>query len=84
MDTAFLLAAKYNMKPAIPVDLVRADFFPHLKLETFIRKLESGEIRLPLVYLHDSQKSVKSIPLNDLVAYIDEKFAKAREMLSRK
>jgi len=42
MNTAFLLMAQYDGRAIIPVEEVRADYFPHLKLDQFIRKLGAG------------------------------------------
>ena len=49
LNTTFLLMAQYNGKAIIPVDEVRRDFFSHLTLPKFLRKLGSGEIGIPLV-----------------------------------
>jgi hypothetical protein len=57
LNTAFLLMAQYNGKTLIPLEEVRGDFFSHLTLPKFLRKLGSGEIgiRLP--------RSLSSCPL---------------------
>ena len=44
LNTAFLLMAQYNGKAIIPLDEVRCDFFSHLTLPKFLRKLRSGDI----------------------------------------
>ncbi|RWK71262.1 MAG: Pyocin activator protein PrtN, partial [Mesorhizobium sp.] len=55
-NTAFLLMAQYNGKAIIPLDQVRRDFFSHLTLPNFLRKLSSGDIALPLMRIETSQK----------------------------
>lgn len=71
MNTAFLLMAQYDAKAVIPAELVRRDYFPHLTLEKFLRKIGSGEIKLPLVRIEDSQKSARGVALQDLADYLD-------------
>ena len=81
MNTAFLLMAQYNGQAIIPVEAVRADYFPHLKLDQFIRKLGAGEIKLPLVRVEASQKAAKGIALIDLAEYLDSRIDAARREL---
>jgi hypothetical protein len=59
LNTAFLLMAQYNGKAIIPLDEVRRDFFSHLTLPKFLRKLSSGDIALPLMRIETSQKCAK-------------------------
>jgi hypothetical protein len=73
LNTAFLLMAQYNGKAIIPVDEVRRDFFSHLTLPKFLRKLSSGDIALPLMRIETSQKCAKGIHLQDLADYLDER-----------
>jgi len=77
MNTAFLLMAQYNAKAVIPAEDVRRDFFPHLTLEKFLRKIGAGEIKLPLVRIEDSQKSARGVALQDLADYLDARRAAA-------
>ncbi|RWN03646.1 MAG: Pyocin activator protein PrtN [Mesorhizobium sp.] len=70
LNTAFLLMAKYNGKATIPLDEVRRDFFSHLTLPTFLRKLTSGDIALPLMRIETSQKCAKGVHLQDLADYL--------------
>jgi hypothetical protein len=49
MNTAFLLMAQYNGAAIIPVETVCRDYFSHLTVDKFVRKLSAGEIRIPLV-----------------------------------
>lgn len=72
MNTAFLLMAQYNAQAVIPVDQVVKDYFPHLSPDKFIRKVSTGEIRLPMVRIEsNSQKAAKGIHISDLAVYID-------------
>ena len=72
MNTTFLLMAQYNGQAVIPVSLVAKDYFPHLGVDKFIRKIALGQINLPMVRIEvGSQKSARGIHLQDLAAYID-------------
>jgi len=77
MNTAFMLLARYEGQPVIPVDVVCRDFFSHLTVDKFVRKVSAGEIAIPLVRMEASQKAAKGIHLNDLAAYLDERRAAA-------
>lgn len=78
MKTAFLLMAQYDGKAIIPVGDVVRDYFHHLTVDKFVRKVSLGEIRLPLVRIEpNSQKAAKGVPLNDLAIYLDERCAAA-------
>lgn len=83
MNTAFLLMAQYNGSAIIPVEKVCADYFPHLKLDQFVRKLGSGEIKLPMVRAETSQKSAKGVHLQDLADYLDRRREAARKELEQ-
>ncbi|MFB9232598.1 pyocin activator PrtN family protein [Pseudohalocynthiibacter aestuariivivens] len=73
MNTAFLLMAKYDGMPIIPAQKVCDDFFPHLTLVKFLRKISEGQIALPMVRIEESQKSAKGVHLQDLAAYLDDR-----------
>lgn len=77
MKTDFMLFARYEGKPIIPVETVIADFFPNLKRDVFLRKIADGEIALPLVRMEASQKAAKGIHIADLAAYIDARHEEA-------
>ena len=49
MNTVFLLMAQYDGLAIIPLDVVCRDYFQHLSVEKFLRKLLAGEIDLPVV-----------------------------------
>lgn len=86
MNTAFLLIAQYQGRAVIPVDLVCRDFFSHLSADKFVRKVNAGEIAIPMIRMEDSQKAAKGVHVQDLAAYLDARRAEARkecEQLSR-
>jgi len=83
MNTALLLMARYDGKPVIPVEDVCRDFFTHLTVDKFVRKVSSGEIRLPLIRMEGSQKAAKGVHLNDLAAYLDQRREAARKELEQ-
>ena len=64
MNTVFLLMARYNGLPIIPVDVVCRDYFQHLNVEKFLRKVLAGEISLPIVRMELSQKCAKGVPIS--------------------
>tara|TARA_R110002094_G_scaffold150719_1_gene139086 strand:- start:269 stop:529 length:261 start_codon:yes stop_codon:yes gene_type:complete len=73
MDTRFLLMARYDALPTIPVEQVRSDFFKHLFLQKFMRKLNERSIALPVVSIEPSQKSQKGIHIEDLANFLDNR-----------
>ncbi len=83
MKTAFLLMAQYEGRAIIPVGEVVRDYFWHLSVDKFVRKVSLGEINLPLVRIEpESQKSAKGVHLVDLAAFIDERRAAAVKELA--
>lgn len=78
MKTAFLLLAQYDGFAVIPVEWVCRDYFRHLTVEKFLRKVLAGEINLPIVRTEHSQKS-KGVHINDLAAYLDQQTEVARK-----
>lgn len=80
----WLLLAQYQGETMIPVDRVAKDFFgvPEASgMPRFLRKLEVGEIPLPVVRMERSQKGAKMIDLRDLAAFLDERRAAAQKEL---
>lgn len=77
MNTAFLLMARYQGLPVIPVETVCKDFFSHLTPEKFVRKVSAGELAIPLVRMEASQKAAKGVHINDLAEYLDRQRAAA-------
>ena len=79
MKTLWLLAARYDGMPVVQVDQVAADFFPHLSGTNLIRKINEGDIDLPMVRMDVSNKTTKCISLIDLAAYLDARIDAARK-----
>jgi hypothetical protein len=79
MKTSFLLLAQYDGLAVIPVEWVCRDYFRHLTVEKFLRKVLVGEISLPIVRIESSQKSAKGVHVNDLAAYLDKQADAARK-----
>ena len=78
MNTAFLLMAQYNAQAIIPIDAVARDYFGLTK-EQLVRKINAGDVRLPMVRMEpESQKAAKGVHLQDLAAYLDERAEAAR------
>jgi hypothetical protein len=78
MNTVFLLMARYDALPVIPLDVVCRDFFGHLTVEKLLRKVLVGEIDLPIVRIESSQKCAKGVHINDLAQYLDRRSELAR------
>ena len=78
MNTSFLLMAQYNALAVIPVDFVVKDYFQHLTVPNFLRKVGTGEICIPIVRIEaGSQKCAKGVHLSDLAKYLDDRRAAA-------
>lgn len=75
METAFFLMAQYG-QPVIPVDRLVKDYFSHLTLRSFLRKVDEGNLPIPLVRMEDSQKATKGVHIKDLAKYLDDQRAK--------
>jgi hypothetical protein len=73
MNTLFLLMAQYGGQAIIPAETVCRDYFGHLTLAKFIRKVSAGDINLPLVRIEASQKCAKGVHVQDLATYLDER-----------
>jgi hypothetical protein len=69
--------AQFGARAVIPIDEVRREFFSHLDLDKFQRKIALGDIPLPVVRIERSQKSSKGVHLQDLAEYIDTQRAAA-------
>ncbi|MBA4204640.1 MAG: Pyocin activator protein PrtN [Polymorphum sp.] len=81
MKTLFLLMAQYDGRTVIPAAKVCDDFFSHLTLPKFLRKVQDGEIQLPLMRMEGSQKSARGVHIEDLATYLETRRAAAkREM----
>jgi hypothetical protein len=71
--------AQYGGMAVIPIEWVCRDYFRHLEPEKLIRKINQGEIALPLARFDASAKTAKGVHLSDLAAYIDRTRAAARK-----
>lgn len=79
MNTAFLLMAKYDGQPVIPLDVVCRDFFSHLTPQKLVLKVDKGEISLPVMRIERSQKASKGVHVSDLAEWIDQRRAVAQQ-----
>jgi hypothetical protein len=77
LNTTFLLMAQYNGKAIIPLADVCRDYFSHLTPEKLMRKVMTGQIPLPIIYIERSQKSARGVHLQDLADYLDKRRAEA-------
>ncbi len=83
MNTAFLLMAQYDGRAIIPIDLVARDYFDHLDPGKLVRKINEGDIALPLTRIEESQKAAKGVHLQDLANYIDKRRAAAQKEMQQ-
>ncbi len=72
MNTVFLLMARHKARVVIPLEEVCRDYFPHLTVPKLLRKVSSGEIKLPILRAEKSQKSAKGVHIQHLAEYIDK------------
>ncbi|WP_118181256.1 pyocin activator PrtN family protein [Paraburkholderia phosphatilytica] len=77
MNTQFLLMAQFNGRAVVPLDEVRAAYFPHLDAHNMTRKINRGEIALPVMRADKSAKTARGVHIADLAAYIDAQRAAA-------
>ncbi|MCX4156172.1 MULTISPECIES: pyocin activator PrtN family protein [Paraburkholderia] len=59
--------------PLIPVDVVRANFFPHLSVETFTRRARGNDFGFPVISSDSSQKAAMFVHIEDLATYLDSR-----------
>ncbi|WP_433866905.1 pyocin activator PrtN family protein [Ralstonia wenshanensis] len=83
MNTTFLLLAQYGAIAIVPLELVARDYFSHLTPEKLLRKINVGDIALPLVRMEGSQKCAKGVHVQDLAKYIDARTEAARKECSQ-
>ncbi|RGP37946.1 pyocin activator PrtN family protein [Pseudotabrizicola alkalilacus] len=72
MKTLMMLLAKHEA-PVISAEVCCKEYFPPLTLPVFMKKINAGEIPLPLIRMEPSQKGAKMVHLTDLAEYIDQK-----------
>ncbi|WP_436642078.1 pyocin activator PrtN family protein [Microbaculum sp. FT89] len=73
LNTLFLLMAQYEGRVIVPAEIVYRDYFSHLTIAKFLRKVSTGEIDLPLTRAERSQKSARGVHLRDLTLYLDKR-----------
>jgi hypothetical protein len=79
MKTSFILLAQYDGLAVIPLEWVQRDYFRHLTVEKLQRKIQRGEIALPIVRMEGSQKASKGVHITDLAEYLDKVADAARK-----
>jgi hypothetical protein len=79
MKTAFILLAQYDGLAVVPLEQVCRDYFRHLTVEKFLRKVLAGDISIPIVRMEGSQKAARGVHINDLAAYLDKQAEAARK-----
>lgn len=84
MNTTLLLLVQYDAQTVIPLQEVVADFFPHLSVDRFSRKVARGEIKLPVMRIEGGKKSAQGVHVIDLSKYIDDCRRAAIEELNRR
>lgn len=84
MNTRFLLMARYQAQPVIPIEVVCRDYFQHLTPREFLAKATAGKIKLPIVRMEAAnQKAAKGVHINDLADWIDTRYAAAVKELKQ-
>lgn len=72
MKTLFLLMARYDGLPVIPIERIQQDYFPHLTVPKLLAKCSKREIKLAIVRTDPgSQKTPKGVHIEDLATYLD-------------
>ena len=85
MHTAFFLMAQDNSQAVIPLATVVKDYFSHLSVDTFLRKVSHGDINIPLIRIEStSQKTAKGVHVVDLANYIDACREEANNEMKRR
>lgn len=79
MKTKMMLILRHNATPTIPVEIVAKEYFD-LSLPKFHKKINEGEILLPVLRMEDSQKCAKSVHIDDLSDYLDRRTEAARKV----
>lgn len=80
VKTFWMLFARYEGRPTVPAQEVCRDFFSHLDTAKFVRKVDAGEIDLPLVRIEGSTKAARLVQLTDLAEYLDARASEARAL----
>lgn len=83
MNTVWLLLGRYEGKALLTVQEVARDFFGHLSAEKLIRKVDGGEISLPLIRIEGSSKAARYVDIRDLASYLDSRRKEARDVAAK-
>jgi hypothetical protein len=66
------LEAQFNA-PLLPIETVRANFFPHLSEDTFNRRARANDLGFPIVRADRSQKAAMFVHVEDLADYLESR-----------
>jgi hypothetical protein len=61
----------------LPLEVVRANFFPHLSADSFNRRARANDLGFPVITAERSQKSAMFVHIDDLAAYLESRRATA-------
>ena len=68
--------------PLLEIELVAQEYF-RLSVDKFVRKINDGQIALPITRMEpNNRKSKKFIALSDLAQYLEERHKEARKELA--
>lgn len=74
----FLLSMRY-MSPAITLQTVIADYFPHLEIEEAKRRANKCTLPFPTFKADESRKAPHMVNISDLAAWLDSQHSKAAD-----
>ncbi len=77
MNTNFALLARFG-SPTIDLKEVCEEFFG-IKINTAMQRAKVGDFPIPTFSLTESQRCPTFVKVEDLAAYIDEKYEAAKE-----
>jgi hypothetical protein len=72
MSTLKGLESQFNA-PFLPIEVVRANFFPHLSEDTFNRRARANDLGFPVIRADRSQKAAMFVHVEDLANYLDSR-----------
>lgn len=75
-DLVQQLASQFKT-PLLPLEVVRATFFPHLSADSFNRRARANDLGFPVISAERSQKSAMFVHIDDLAAYLESRRAVA-------
>ncbi|WP_408468136.1 pyocin activator PrtN family protein [Paraburkholderia graminis] len=73
-----LLMAQFGPRVTIPVEDVRREYFSHFDLDTFLRRIQRGTIRLPVTRADKHRRTSRFISMVDLALYLDRQVETGR------